>query len=80
VAKDSRVDDPCHMVSERERVRIIVEIDRAEPLRGTIAEPEQPVRTFHGWTAFASAVAAVVQRFGTSRSPGEVQPDEGAGG
>jgi hypothetical protein len=68
------------MIREREPVRIIVEIDRAEPLRGTIAEPEQPVRTFNGWTAFASGIAAVVQRFATPRSPGEVQPDEGAGG
>ncbi len=68
------------MVSEREPVRIIVEIDRAEPLRGTIAEPEQPVRTFNGWTAFASGIAAVVQRFGPPLPPRDAQPDEGAGG
>ena len=68
------------MVSERPPVRIIIEIDRAEPLRGTIAEPEQPVRTFNGWTAFASGIAAVVQRFGTPQSPCEVRADEGAGG
>jgi hypothetical protein len=51
------------MRSEIDRVRIVVEIDRAEPFRGTIAEPEQPLRTFDGWTAFAAAIAAVVRRF-----------------
>ena len=67
------------MVSEKAPVRIIVEIDRAEPLRGTISEPEQPMRTFNGWTAFASGIAAIVQRF-ASPLPCDAQPDEGAGG
>ena len=61
-------------------VRIVVEIERAEPLRGTIAEPERPLRTFEGWTAFAAAVAAIVQRFGVSSASSGAEPDDGPGG
>ena len=59
-----RLHDACPMVSETEPVRIIVEISRAEPFRGTIAERDQPVQSFNGWTAFAAAIAAVVRGIG----------------
>jgi hypothetical protein len=68
------------MRSEGDPIRIVVEIERAEPLRGTIAEPEQPLRTFDGWTAFASAVAGVVRRFGTRTAGPDAGPDEARGG
>ena len=50
------------MVSESEPVCIIVEISRAEPFRGTVAERGGATQPFNGWTAFAAAVAAVVRR------------------
>jgi len=40
----------------------VIEIDRAEPLRGTVAEAGEPLCTFDGWTAFAAAVAGAVRR------------------
>jgi len=68
------------MRSEGDPVRIVVEIDRAEPLRGTLAEPEQPLRTFDGWTAFAAAVAAAVRRFASRLAERDAGPDEGPEG
>ena len=45
-------------------MRITVEITRAEPFCGTIAESDRPAQPFNGWTAFAAAIAAVVRRLG----------------
>jgi hypothetical protein len=58
------------MVSESDPVRITVEISRAEPFRGTIAERDGPPQSFNGWTAFAAAVAAVVHRIGPGSAAG----------
>ena len=66
------------MTSDAEPVRITVEISRAEPLRGTIAERDRPVQAFNGWTAFAAAMAAIVGRISSSRQAGSA--DEVAGG
>jgi hypothetical protein len=66
------------MVSETEPVRVIVEISRAEPFRGTIAERNMPLRTFNGWTAFAAGIAAIVRRIGAARA--DEGPDEVTGG
>ncbi len=59
------------MASPNEPVRIVIEISRAEPFRGTVTEPGQPLQRFNGWTAFAAAIAAVVRRIGAPGSPGE---------
>lgn len=71
VAPDGVVHDAAQMTSEQAPVRIIVQIDRAEPFRGTIAEREQPLQTFNGWTAFAAAMAVVVRRIGAAGGPGD---------
>ena len=63
------------MVSETEPVRIIIEISRVEPFRGTIAECERPSQAFNGWTAFAAAMAAAVGRIGAASAT----PDQEAG-
>ena len=52
------------MASEIDPVRIVVEISRAEPFRGTVAEAGRPPTSFNGWTAFAAAIAGVVRRIG----------------
>jgi hypothetical protein len=67
------------MVRHLESVRVVVEIDRAEPFCGTVAEPEQPVRTFNGWIAFASAIAAVVSRIDPGVGRGELPEEPTAG-
>jgi hypothetical protein len=60
------------MVSETQPVRIVVEVSRVEPFRGTIAEGDRPVHAFNGWTAFAAAMAAVLGGIGlTSPDSGE---------
>jgi hypothetical protein len=72
------VNDASAMVSETEPVRITVEISRAEPFRGTIAECDKPPQSFNGWTSFAAAIAAVVYRIGQISPSGGT--DEVAGG
>ena len=66
------------MASESQPVRVVVEITRAEPLRGTVSEHGQPVQPFSGWMAFAAAIATVVRRIGAIREAGD--PDEDGGG
>ncbi len=45
-------------------VRVTVQIDSADPLRGKIEEAGQQVSSFTGWTAFATAMNEVVVRAG----------------
>lgn len=49
----------------------MIEIDRAEPLHGTVAEAGEPLCTFDGWTAFAAAVAGAVRRIDPRVACGE---------
>jgi hypothetical protein len=66
------------MASEADPVRIVIEISRADPFRGTIAEAGRPVQGLNGWTAFASAIAAAVRRIGAPRDA--ESPDVDVGG
>ncbi|MEA2371785.1 MAG: hypothetical protein QOH12_2179 [Solirubrobacteraceae bacterium] len=59
------------MRSGTEPVRLVIEIDRAEPLRGTVAEAGEPLCAFDGWTAFAAAVAGAVRRIDPRVGPPE---------
>lgn len=67
------------MGSDMKPMRIVVEIEHAEPFRGTVAEPGHAPQRFNGWTAFAAVIAAVVRRLGP---PGVTpdDPDEASGG
>ena len=37
-------------------IRLIVEIDDADPVRGRIGPPGGPMQSFSGWTGFAAAI------------------------
>jgi hypothetical protein len=45
-----------------EPVRLELEVDFADPIRGTVREPGEAEHPFHGWLQLLSALEAVCAR------------------
>ena len=48
--------------SMTEPVRLELEVDFADPIRGTVREPGEAEHPFHGWLQLLSALEAVCAR------------------